>query len=81
MTASSGGVKQVASFALRLGLMMLSQPKVRRVQFMDEPFLGVDSTCRDLLADLLLLLSKKMKIQFIYVTHDEAFKVRKVIRI
>lgn len=79
LTASGGGVVDVAAFALRLSCLMLSRPSVRRVLVLDEPFKFVSPEYQDRLRDLVQTLAEKMDCQFIIVSHLERFRVGRVI--
>lgn len=69
MTASGGGVLDVASFALRLAAITLTKPHCRKVIIMDEPFRFVSENYRPKIKELLQDLSKEYGFQFIMVTH------------
>ena len=69
MTASGGGVVDVAAFALRTSCLMLTRPPLRRVLIMDEPFKFVSADKRPLIREMLAYLSRELEIQFIIVTH------------
>ena len=88
MTESGGGAVDVAAFALRIALWKLSQMQTKNVSdtiVMDEPgrFISVDLQPK--FGELIKLLSEKLSIQFIIVTHsvilsekaDKVFKVGK----
>lgn len=79
LTASGGGVVDVASFALRLSCMMLNKPKLRRVLVMDEPFKFVSQGYRENVRTMLEQLSKELKIQIIMVTHIDELVTGKVV--
>ena len=81
LTASGGGVVDVAAFALRLAALVLSRPQRRRLLVLDEPFRFVSKEYRPRVASLLETLSTEMDIQFILVTHDPAFHLGKVIEL
>lgn len=81
LTASGGGVIDIASFALRLACLMLTRPPLRKVMVMDEPMKHISSEYRSRIKQLLETLSKEMKIQFIMITHIDALKCGKVIEI
>ena len=69
MTASGGGVVDVAAFALRLAALTLAQPPARRVLFLDEPFRFVHSPLyRRRVRQLLERLADDMGVQIIMVT-------------
>lgn len=69
MTASGGGVVDVAAFALRLSCILLSRPPVRRVCVLDEPFKFVSEEYRENVRKLLETLSTELEFQVIMVTH------------
>ena len=81
LTASGGGVVDVAAFALRLACLILSKPPLRKLIVLDEPFkhLSVDYSKR--VSQLLTELSTEMGIQFIMVTHNRLLECGKVIEI
>ena len=81
LTASGGGVVDVASFALRLSCLMLSKPKLRRVLIMDEPFKFVSEEYRENVKNMLEQLSHEMGIQLIFVTHIPELVTGKIVRI
>ena len=81
MTASGGGVVDIASFALRLSCLILNKPPLRRAMVMDEPFRFVSEEFRDRVKALLETLSEEMKTQFVMVTHINELKMGKVIEI
>lgn len=81
-TKNLGGVADIASLALRLAVLSISLPKKRSVVVYDEPFLAVDKKNLKKLPELLDILSKEMKVQFIVATHEEEFgRTRNTIRI
>jgi len=69
MTASGGGVVDVAAFALRLSCLVLNNPPLRRVLILDEPFKFLSKHYRPRIRDLMLTLAQEMKVQFVMVTH------------
>jgi DNA repair exonuclease SbcCD ATPase subunit len=81
ITASGGGIIDVASFALRLACLCLSKPPLRRVMVMDEPFKFVSEQYRARLVELLERLAKDMGVQFIMVTHIKELEIGKVIQL
>ena len=81
MTASGGGVVDVAAFALRLSCLMLARPALSKTLILDEPFKFVSEDLRDRIRMLLEKLSEEMSVQFIIVTHMEELKVGKVIEL
>lgn len=77
--ASGCGVVDVAAFALRVSCLMLSQPPLRRLLVLDEPFRFVSPDLRCRVADLLNALSNELGIQFVMVTHDPQLRAGLVI--
>lgn len=78
---TSGGQASVAAFALRLASLILANPPRRKLLVMDEPFVGVHKDQLPALRQLLLDLSKEMKVQIILVTHNSQFQVGKVVQL
>jgi len=81
MTASGGGVVDVASFALRLSCLILNKPPLRRVLIMDEPFKYVSEEYRERIRELLETLADEMDVQFIMVTHINELKTGTVVEL
>ena len=81
MNEDSGGVVDIASFALRLSCLMLSKPKLRRLLVMDEPFKNISEEYRDNVRGMLEELSKDFRIQIIMITHESGFKCGKVVQL
>lgn len=81
LSASGGGVVDVAAFALRLAALLLTRPPLRRVLVLDEPFRFVSVQYRERVRDLLEQLSDELGVQLIMVTHIEDFEVGTVIRL
>jgi len=81
MTASGGGVVDVASFALRLACLMLARPQLRRLIVMDEPFRFLSVDYRQRVKDMMDSLAKEMGIQFVLVTHMDDLRIGKVIEV
>ncbi len=80
--ASGGGVVEVASLALRLSCLMLSQPKKRRVVLFDEPFKFLNGKeYQSVVGELLLTLARELHMQFVVVTDDDWLKVGKVVEL
>lgn len=77
--AVGGGVKDVASLALRLAVLLLSKPRPRKLLILDEPFKHVSADHMPLVRDLVMSLSQEFGIQFIMVTHKKHLRVGKVI--
>ena len=81
MTASGGGVVDVAAFALRLACLFLQKPAVRKVLILDEPFRFVSAEFIPRVRDLLETLCAEMGLQIIMVTHIEGLRMGEVIEI
>ena len=81
LNSDSGGVVEVAAFALRLSCILLSKPKLRRILILDEPFKCVSKEYQENIRILLEKLSIEFKTQFIMVTHNDAYHVGKVIKL
>lgn len=69
LRSDSGGVIDVASFALRLSALLMHQPPLRRTLILDEPFKFVSEDYRDNVRQLLEQLAEEFQIQIIMVTH------------
>jgi len=86
MGETGGGVVDVLSFALRISCFLFKRNSLRPTIILDEPFRFVSKDLQDRVGQILKRMAKKMKIQFIIVTHEEAlwdsadkeFTVRKV---
>jgi len=83
MTASGGGVVDVAAFALRLSCLILNKPPLRRVLILDEPFRFVSEQgeYQSRVRELLETLAREMGVQFIMVTHINELKAGKVVEL
>ncbi|MBT6048748.1 MAG: hypothetical protein HOG49_18255 [Candidatus Scalindua sp.] len=69
LTASGGGVIDTVSFALRIALWTLQNPRSRNTIILDEPFKFLSKDLLPRASELLKELSKKLNLQFIIVTH------------
>lgn len=69
LSASGGGVVDVAAFALRLACLSLRRPQLNKVIFLDEPFRFVFRENLPRVQSLLVELSEELGFQFIMVTH------------
>ena len=84
MTASGGGVVDIVAFALRIAGYVL-ESNVDNVIILDEPFRFVSKDLVDRAGEILKVLSTKLGLQIIIVTHipefidvaDKVFRVRK----
>jgi ABC-type glutathione transport system ATPase component len=81
MTASGGGVVDVAAFALRLACLVLSAPQRRKLLVLDEPFRFASRDLRPKIRGMLETLAEEMGIQFVIVTHDPALVAGKVVEL
>lgn len=71
ITASGGGAVDVASFALRVSLWSLKKPRSRPILVLDEPFKYVSSNYRQRTSEMLKMISEKLSLQILMVTHSE----------
>lgn len=81
MTASGGGVVDVAAFALRLACLLLSRPAGRRLLVLDEPFRFVSSEYRPRVRNMLEMLAREMDMQFVLVTHITELETGVILRL
>lgn len=81
LDGSGGGIVDVAAFALRVAALVLHEPPLRRILFLDEPFKFVAPEVRPVLAQVIEVLAQELGIQFVLVTHDSEFEVGKVVRL
>lgn len=81
MSASGGGIVDVASFALRLSCLSLCRPPLRKLLVLDEPFKFVSKNYRAKIRSLLETLSEEMGFQFFFVTHILDLQCGKVVEI
>jgi DNA repair exonuclease SbcCD ATPase subunit len=71
MTASGGGMVDVAAFALRVACLVLHRPKLNRLVFLDEPFRFVSAQYQENVRLMLEKLSEDLGLQIVMVTHNE----------
>lgn len=81
MSASGGGVVDVASFALRLAAILLSGPKTRRILVLDEPFKFLSRAYRSKIRQLLSDLASEMSVQIIMVTHIDELQTGTIVEV
>ena len=81
MSASGGGVVDVAAFAARIACLLLSRPAKRKLLVLDEPFRFVSRDLRPRVRELIETLSEEMQVQFILVTHDLQLAAGKVVEV
>ena len=66
---AGGGVLDVVSFALRIAVLLMSNH--RRVIILDEPFRHLSADLQSKASEMMKMLSDKLGIQFIMVSHEE----------
>lgn len=82
LSASGGGVVDVAAFGLRLAaLVLMRKPKLRRIVVFDEPFRFVSRNHWPKLVRLIEKLGEELDVQFIIVTHCPELNCGTVIEI
>lgn len=81
MTASGGGVVDVAAFSLRLSSLLLSQPPLRRFLALDEPFRFVSADYRERVALLIRQLATDAGCQFLIVTHQKEYRIGTIVEL
>jgi DNA repair exonuclease SbcCD ATPase subunit len=70
--STGGGVCDIASFALRIAAWKLKTPKVTNTIIIDEPFKHLSrGDYEEKAAEIIKMLSEKLKIQFIINTHND----------
>lgn len=81
LTASGGGMVDVAAFALRLSAVMLTKQRPRRLLILDEPFRFVSARFQPNVAILLEELARELKMRIIMVTHSPTLAVGNHIKV
>jgi DNA repair exonuclease SbcCD ATPase subunit len=81
LSSIGGGVVDVASFALRLACVVLSQPPGRPFLVLDEPFKFVSAEHRPRIRKMVEVMAEEMHVQFLIVTHIQELETGVVIRI
>jgi DNA repair exonuclease SbcCD ATPase subunit len=66
---AGGGVLDVVSFALRIAVLLMSNH--RRIIILDEPFRHLSADLQPKASEMMKMLSDKLGIQFIMVSHEE----------
>lgn len=74
LSTQGGGVLNIISFALRIILMEISSPKIQGFFLADEPFANLSENYHNRASLLLEELSKKLKRQFIIISHENLLK-------
>lgn len=72
LTASGGGVVDLAAFALRIASWAMRTPRTRNTIILDEPFKHLSKDLHDRASQMIQNLSKQLGLQFIVVTHEPA---------
>jgi len=81
LTASGGGMIDVAAFALRAACLMLHRPKLSKVLIIDEGFKFVSAQYQENIRLMLEKLASELQVQIIQVTHNNALETGKVINL
>lgn len=81
LSASGGGMVDVAAFALRAAALMLHRPPLSRMVVLDEPFRFVSEEFQPRIRIMLEQLAEKLGLQVIMVTHNPVYATGKVIRL
>ena len=81
LTASGGGVVDVAAFALRAACLMLHRPRLRRLLVLDEPFRFVSADYQPNVRAMMEQMAKEMDLQIVQVTHNEQLITGKVVEL
>lgn len=81
LTASGGGVVDVAAFALRVACLMLHRPRLTKLVVLDEPFKFVSRGYRANVRAMLEELAKDLGLQILMVTHIDELETGKVIEL
>lgn len=72
MLSSGGGVIDIAAFALRIASWSMKVPSTRSLIILDEPFKHLSKDLHNRASEMIKMLSDKLGIQFIIVTHEPA---------
>ncbi len=81
LTASGGGMIDIAGAALRLSCLMLHRPRLSKIVVLDEPFRFVSVEYQENVREMLEGLAKDLGVQFILVTHNQALAAGKVVEL
>lgn len=81
LTASGGGMVDVAAFALRVACLLLHRPRLNRVVILDEAFKFVSAQYRDNVRAMLDGLAKDLDIQIIQVTHIQELETGSIVEL
>ena len=72
LSSVGGGVVDVASFALRIAMWSLQNPKSNNVIILDEPMKFLSRELQPKAGRMIKMLSEKLNLQFIIISHDKA---------
>lgn len=81
MNEASGGMIQIAAFALVLATLVAEKPAGRKLLVLDEPFPGVSAANADRVRDMLDTLSRDLGVQFLFATHSDLLETGTVYQI
>lgn len=81
LTASGGGMVDVAAFALRVACLVLHRPRLNKLVVLDEPFRFVSSQYQENVRTMLEELADEMGIQMVMVTHNDNLATGKIIEL
>lgn len=81
MTASGGGVVDVAAFALRAVTLALCRPPVHRILVLDEPFRFVSKEYQPQVRTMLEEMCKRLDLQIVQVTHNPVLATGRVVEV
>ena len=79
LNSDSGGVADVAAFALRVSCLLMTTPAPRKLLVLDEPFKFVSEEYKPAVVELLDKIATDLGVQIIMVTHDQEYKIGKVV--
>jgi DNA repair exonuclease SbcCD ATPase subunit len=71
LSASGGGVVDVAAFALRIASWSMQHPHSRNTIIMDEPLRFLSADHQEKASQMIKEISKRLGIQFIVITHND----------
>lgn len=81
LTASGGGMVDVAAFALRVACLVMHRPSLSRILVLDEPFRFVSAAYQDNVRTMLEELASEMGLQILMVTHNKNMATGKIVRV
>lgn len=81
LSGDGGSAVEIASFAIRVADLIGSPAWRRRFLILDEPFLAMDVNSKKRVQQLLTILSEKLDIQLLIITHDPTFQLGRVVKI